>query len=57
MAISENGYNQRIFVRGDRTVDYGKVMEVMGLLNSAGFTRIGLVTEAAAPAAGALTGC
>jgi biopolymer transport protein TolR len=45
MAISENGYNQRIFVRGDRTVDYGKVMEVMGLLNSAGFTRIGLVTE------------
>jgi biopolymer transport protein TolR len=45
MAISENGYNQRIFVRGDKTVDYGKVMEVMGLLNSAGFTRIGLVTE------------
>src|ERR1700752_399119 len=27
MAISENGYNQRIFVRGDRTVDYGRVME------------------------------
>ena len=45
MAISENGYNQRIFVRGDRTVDYGRVMEVMGMLNSAGFTRIGLVTE------------
>lgn len=47
MAISENGYNQRIFVRGDKTVDYGKVMEVMGLLNAAGFTRIGLVTDAA----------
>ena len=46
MAISENGYNQRIFVRGDKAVDYGKVMEVMGLLNSAGFTRIGLVTDA-----------
>src|SRR5882724_986794 len=46
-AISENGYNQRIFVRGDKTVDYGKVMEVMGLLNAAGFTRIGLVTDAA----------
>jgi biopolymer transport protein TolR len=45
MAISENGYSQRIFVRGDKTVDYGKVMEVMGLLNSAGFTRIGLVTD------------
>ena len=45
-AISENGYNQRIFVRGDKAVDYGKVMEVMGLLNGAGFTRIGLVTDA-----------
>src|SRR5215471_15766643 len=45
MAISSNGYNQRIFVRGDKAVDYGKVMEVMGLLNAAGFTRIGLVTE------------
>lgn len=44
-AISGNGYNQRIFVRGDRTVGYGKVMEVMGLLNAAGFTRIGLVTD------------
>jgi biopolymer transport protein TolR len=47
MAISTNGYNQRIFVRGDKAVDYGKVMEVMGLLNAAGFTRIGLVTDAA----------
>ena len=46
MAISENGYAQRIFVRGDKAVDYGKVMEVMGLLNGAGFTRIGLVTDA-----------
>lgn len=45
MAISDNGYNQRIFVRGDKTVGYGKVMEVMGLLNAAGFTRIGLVTD------------
>ena len=47
MAISSNGYSQRIFVRGDKSVDYGKVMEVMGLLNAAGFTRIGLVTDAA----------
>jgi biopolymer transport protein TolR len=45
-AISNNGYNQRIFVRGDRSVDYGTVMEVMGLLNAAGFTRIGLVNDA-----------
>jgi biopolymer transport protein TolR len=44
-AIAENGYDQRIFVRGDEAVGYGKVMEVMGLLNAAGFTRIGLVTQ------------
>ena len=44
-AIVGNGYDQRIFVRGDADVDYGKVMQVMGLLNAAGFTRIGLVTD------------
>ncbi len=44
-AIAKNGYDQRIFVRGDKDVDYGKVMEVMGELNAAGFKRIGLVTE------------
>ncbi|MEY4879504.1 MAG: protein TolR [Pseudomonadota bacterium] len=44
-AIAENGYDQRVFVRGDRTVEYGKVAEVMGLLSSAGFTRIGLVNQ------------
>ena len=48
-AISQNGYDQRIFVRGDQTVDYGKVMVVMGLLASAGFTHIGLVTDVQKP--------
>lgn len=44
-AIAKNGYDERIYVRGDKTVDYGKVMEVMGELNAAGFKRIGLVTD------------
>ena len=44
-AIAKNGYDQRIFVRGDKSVDYGTVMQVMGELNAAGFRRIGLVTE------------
>ena len=48
-AIAANGYDQRIFVRGDRSVDYGRVMEVMGLLSAAGFTHIGLVTDVARP--------
>jgi biopolymer transport protein TolR len=48
-AISRNGYDQRIFVRGDDRVVYGKVMEVMGLLAAAGFTHIGLVTDVVKP--------
>jgi biopolymer transport protein TolR len=44
-AIAANGYNQRIFVRGDTQANYGKVMEVMGLVAAAGFTHIGLVTD------------
>jgi biopolymer transport protein TolR len=48
-AISGNGYDQRIFVRGDKSVDYGRVMEVMALISAAGFTHIGLVTDAAKP--------
>jgi biopolymer transport protein TolR len=51
-AISANGYEQRIFVRGDKSVDYGRVMEVMGLLSAAGFTHIGLVTDVAKPKPG-----
>ena len=48
-AISSNGYDQRIFVRGDQAVDYGRVMEVMALISAAGFTHIGLVTDVARP--------
>jgi biopolymer transport protein TolR len=46
-AIAANGYDQRIFVRADKSVDYGSVMAVMGLLSEAGFTHIGLVTDVA----------
>jgi biopolymer transport protein TolR len=48
-AISGNGYDQRIFVRGDKSVDYGRVMEVMALISAAGFTHIGLVTDVVKP--------
>jgi len=48
-AIAQNGYDQRIFVRGDKSANYGRVMEVMGMLNAAGFTHIGLVTSVAHP--------
>ena len=48
-AIAANGYDQRIFVRGDTNVDYGRVMEVMARISAAGFTHIGLVTDVAKP--------
>lgn len=44
VAIAKNGYEEQIFVRADTSVPYGKVMEVMGLLNGAGYRKIGLVT-------------
>ena len=45
IAISDNKADQRIFIRADRTLDYGHVMNVMGQLTSAGFTRVALVAE------------
>ncbi len=44
-AITESKPETRIFVRGDRTIQYGQVMAVMGALNLAGFTRVALITE------------
>jgi biopolymer transport protein TolR len=44
-AIAKNGTEERIYVRGDRKVDYGTVMRVMGRLSAAGYRRVALVTE------------
>jgi biopolymer transport protein TolR len=46
-AITEarGGTDERIFVRGDKAVEYGTVMKVMGRLSEAGFRRVALVTE------------
>ena len=45
-AITDAAQDRSIFVRGDRTIDYGRVMEVMGTINAAGFTRVALVAQA-----------
>jgi len=45
IAITENRRETRVFVRGDRKIAYGKVMQVMGRINLAGFTRVALITE------------
>ena len=44
-AITANKADTRIYVRGDRSIDYGRVLEVMGTVNVAGFTRVALVAE------------
>ncbi len=49
MAVSEQNPDARIFVRGDRNINYGRMMEVMGALNAAGFTRVALVAELPSP--------
>jgi biopolymer transport protein TolR len=42
---ARGGLDERIFVRGDKKIDYGTVMNVMGRLSAAGFRRVALVTE------------
>ncbi len=44
-AITAQKPETRIFVRGDKGIDYGRVMEVMSTLGSAGFAKVALVTE------------
>jgi biopolymer transport protein TolR len=45
IADARSGLDERVYVRGDRKVDYGTVMRVMGRLSAAGFRRVALVTE------------
>ncbi len=44
-AIARNGYEERVFVRADKAVDYGAVARLVSAISAAGFRRIGLVTE------------
>jgi biopolymer transport protein TolR len=44
-AITRNNPDSDIYVRGDRAIDYGRVMQVMGMVSAAGFTKVSLITE------------
>ena len=46
IAITGANPDIRIFIRGDRTIGYGRVMEVMGTINRAGFKKVALITQA-----------
>ena len=45
IAITSNNPDVRIFLRFDKTILYGRVMEVMGTVNNAGYTKVALITE------------
>jgi biopolymer transport protein TolR len=44
-ASATQGLEERVFVRGDKRVDYGRVAQVMSIVTGAGFKRVALVTE------------
>jgi biopolymer transport protein TolR len=44
-AITANKPDTTIYVRGDKNIAYGRIMEVMGAINAAGFTKMALVAE------------
>jgi biopolymer transport protein TolR len=44
-ASARQGTDERVFVRGDKRVDYGRVAEVMSIVTGGGFKRVALVTE------------
>ena len=45
LAIAKNRTDTRIYVRGDKNINYGRVLEVMGTLVRAGFSKVALISE------------
>ncbi len=43
--MMEGDEERRIYIRGDKNIEYGKVMEVLGLLNNAGFRKVALISK------------
>jgi len=44
-AIASNNPDRRIFVRGDKDLPYGRIMELMGIITQGGFTHVALLAE------------
>ena len=45
LAVSNNRTDTRIYVRGDKAINYGRVLEIMGMLSGSGFTKVALISE------------
>jgi biopolymer transport protein TolR len=56
-AIADSKSDLRIFVRGDKAIHYGRIMEVMSAIYAGGFRKVALLTEPldAEPAGGGKT--
>lgn len=52
-AIAANNPDRRIFVRGDKDLPYGRIMELMGIITQGGFTHVALLAEQTGPTAAA----
>ena len=44
-AIADGKMDRRIFVRGDKALSYGRIMEVMATITQGGFTKVALLAE------------
>ncbi|QGM47789.1 ExbD/TolR family protein [Methylocystis heyeri] len=42
---AKQGFDERIYVRGSKAVNYGRIAEVMSLITTAGYKKVALVTE------------
>jgi biopolymer transport protein TolR len=51
-AITNSNPDALLYVRGDRTINYGRVVEVMSLVSTAGFRKVSLIAESPKGAAG-----
>ena len=45
LAVTNANPTIRIFVRGDKSIEYGRVMEIMGAVSAAGFKKVSLLAE------------
>src|ERR1700733_3238987 len=56
-AIAQNNPERRIFVRGDKAITYGRIMEVMGTITEGGFTKVALLAEQPSTPAASAPSC
>ncbi|HOO51927.1 MAG TPA: protein TolR [Alphaproteobacteria bacterium] len=48
-AITGDDFERRVFIKADQGISYGDVMGVLGSINKAGYKKVALITEPAAP--------